>query len=150
MKEYLGEYGMIDVFIKSKPFNPEWYFTEDVPLSRSRNLNKRVGLRSPAFRPPTDVFETKDAVIVRVEIAGMQEEDFTISLSGKYLVIRGLRPDTAERRAYHQMEIVFGEFISEVELPCDVVSEEVTAEYSKGFLRLVLPKIQPRKIKIED
>jgi HSP20 family protein len=141
---------MIDVILKANPLNPEWYFLEDVQLSGSKNLNRRVALRSPAWRPPTDVYETSDAVIVRVEIAGMQEEDFTISLSGKFLVIRGVRPDVAERRAYHQMEIVFGEFMSEVELPCDVVAEEVRAEYSKGFLRLELPKIQPRKIKIED
>lgn len=140
---------MIDVILKSNPLNPEWYFLEDVQLSGSKNFNRRVALRSPAWRPPTDVFETNDAVIVRVEIAGMQEEDFAISLSGKFLVIRGIRPDVAERRAYHQMEIVFGEFMSEVELPCDVVAEKVRAEYSKGFLRLELPKIQPRKIKIE-
>lgn len=140
---------MIDVIHKANPLNPEWYFLEDVQLSGSKNINRRVALRSPAWRPPTDVFETNDAVIVRVEIAGMQEEDFTISLSGKLLVVRGLRPDVAERRAYHQMEIVFGEFMSEVELPCDVVAEEVRAEYSKGFLRLELPKIHPRKIKIE-
>lgn len=141
---------MIDVILKPNPLNPEWYFLEDVQLSGSKSTNRRMKMCSPVWRPPTDVFETLDAVIVRVEIAGMQEENFTISLSGKFLVIRGLRPDVPERRAYHQMEIVFGEFMSEVELPSDVLPEEVKAEYSKGFLRLELPKTQPKKIKIED
>jgi HSP20 family protein len=141
---------MVDVNLKSDPLNPDWYFLEDVQSSGSTSSNWRVTLRSHVWRPPTDVFETHDAVIVRVEIAGMREEDFTISLSGKFLVIRGVRPDAPERRAYHQMEIVFGEFMSEVELPCAVISEEVNAEYDKGFLRLELPKTQPKKIKIED
>jgi hypothetical protein len=35
-------------------------------------------MRSPYWRPPTDVIETEEYVLVRVEIAGMREEDFVI------------------------------------------------------------------------
>jgi len=141
---------MVDVIPKSDPLNPDLYFLEEVQSSGSTSSSWRVTLRSHIWRPPTDVYETKDVVVVRVEVAGMREEDFSISLSGKNLVIRGVRTDIPERRAYHQMEIVFGEFMSEVELPCDVYAEQAKAEYKLGFLRLELPKTYTQKIQIRD
>lgn len=80
----------------------------------------------------------------------MREEDFSVSLTGNQLSIRGNRTDIHERRAYHQMEIFFGEFLTEVELPGPVVSDEVSAEYVAGFLRLVFPKEKPTKIDITE
>jgi len=139
---------MVDVIPKSDPLNLDLYFLDEVQSSGSTSSSWRVTLRSHVWRPPTDVYETKDVVVVRVEVAGMREEDFSISLSGKNLVIRGVRTDIPERRAYHQMEIVFGEFMSEVELPCNVYAEQAKAEYKMGFLRLELPKTYPQKIQI--
>jgi HSP20 family protein len=110
----------------------------------------RLSMRTPHWRPPTDVFETDEDFIVRVEIAGMEEEDFSIELDGRNLIIRGVRPDQQERRAYHQMEIRFGEFSSELEIPAPVKSDEVRADYQNGFLRVILPKARPKKIEIVD
>lgn len=110
----------------------------------------RLAMRSHAWRPPMDVYEGEAHLVVRVEIAGMKDEDFSISLTGRSLIIRGLRADAPERRAYHQMEIFFGEFVCEVELPCEVLHEEVRAEYQRGFLRVVLPKKKAQKIQVED
>ncbi len=108
----------------------------------------RLAVRSPAWRPPADVYETEQAIVVRVEIAGMRESDFSIELNGRYLSIRGARPDPAERRAYHQMEIRFGEFLLEMELPVYVEVDQVQAVYNNGFLRVTLPKARPRQISI--
>ena len=47
--------------------------------------------------PPTDVYETDDCVIVKVEIAGMAEEDFSIALEGNKLTISGIRRDPAAK-----------------------------------------------------
>ena len=101
------------------------------------------------WRPATDVYETEDAYTVRVEIAGMRNADFSLSLEERYLVIRGIRPDVLERRAYHQMEIPFGEFLSEVELPGPVDVENIEATYQDGFLRIFLPKSRPQQIQID-
>lgn len=108
--------------------------------------NWRLSLRSTSWRPPTDVYEVDDDLIVRVEIAGMREEDFSIELNGRILSIRGMRQDLAGRRAYHQMEIRFGEFSIDIELPFSVDEEQVRAVYDKGFLRVQFPKAQPRQV----
>jgi HSP20 family protein len=85
-----------------------------------------------------------------VEIAGMRESDFKLSLQERLLLIRGVRPDVLERRAYHQLEIPFGEFASEVELSVPVVAEQVTAEYKEGFLKIILPKARPQQIHVGE
>lgn len=92
------------------------------------------------WNPPTDLYETEDNFVVRVEIAGLRDQNFAVTLDHNFLVIAGSRPDILERRAYHQMEIRFGEFSAVVALPGQVDSENTAAEYSDGFLVVTLPK----------
>jgi HSP20 family protein len=138
---------------KPDPLQPEHLRPDEIHFMDYGPAHFRLVMRSPAWRPPTDVYETEDAIVVRVEIAGMQDEDFSIELDERILAIRGVRPlpgDPPERRAYHQMEIRFGEFSSEVELPTAVLAAEVKADYENGFLRVVLPKLRPRQIQIKE
>jgi HSP20 family protein len=110
----------------------------------------REPMRPPAWHPPTDLYETEGAIIARVEIAGMSDDDFSIELNGRLLTIRGIRQDIPERRAYHQMEIRFGEFSIDLELPASVDTDQVEAVYSNGILRVLLPKALPHQIPILD
>ncbi len=141
---------MEELELKSEPLQPRWYSTDESESLRQGFNRWRNGVRSHIWRPATDVYETGDSIVVKVEISGMQEDDFSISLTGSQLTVRGNRPDIQERRAYHQMEIFFGEFATEVELPGPVVSDQVAAEYITGFLRLVFPKDQPKKISVTE
>lgn len=111
-------------------------------IETRRDLLRMVSwqVRSNVWSPPTDQYETNDAYIVRVEIAGMREEDFEVSLENDTLLVMGLRPDSSERRAYHQMEIRFGKFAIAVGLPGPVNVEQAQAEYVNGFLTIILPK----------
>jgi HSP20 family protein len=106
-------------------------------------------VRSSVWSPPTDVYETGDALIVRMEIAGMRDEDFEVSVENDTLYILGSRPDLPDRRAYHQMEIRFGKFASAVGLPAPVNVDLARAEYRDGFLTVTLPKARPNQIEVE-
>ena len=110
----------------------------------------RVNSASQHWCPPTDVYETEKAVIVRVEIAGMNDAEITISLDDEFLIIQGVRPDQPEQRAYHQMEIRFGDFKTFVTLHWAIDSTKIDAEYQDGFLRLTLPKAKPHRIQIGE
>ena len=78
----------------------------------------------------------------------MRESDFTLSLVERSLLIKCIRQDTNERRAYYQMEIPYGEFSTEIELPYPIIVEETEAVYRDGFLRILLPKARPQQIKV--
>jgi len=106
-------------------------------------------MRSSIWSPPTDMYETEAGFVVRVEIAGMREEDFDVAVENNVLLISGNRPDLNERRAYHQMEIRFGKFEIAVEIPIPVEIEGSAAEYKDGFLLIHLPKTRLKHIEVE-
>ena len=101
------------------------------------------------WNPPTDVFETEENFIVRVEIAGMKDADFDVAIENQILMISGNRSELNERRAYRQMEIRFGKFEIAVEISVPVEIERAVAEYKDGFLVVQLPKLSPKHIEVE-
>jgi len=124
-------------------------FSPEKPYVTLRAIGWQVNARSYSWSPPTDVYETEASFVVRVEVAGMRESDFAINIDRNFLVISGVRPDSPDRRAYHQMEIRFGEFSTAIELPLDVNVDKVEAEYQDGFLSVIFPKSKAKKIAIK-
>jgi HSP20 family protein len=88
--------------------------------------------------------------VVRVEIAGMRENDFEITVEDNFLTINGNRADVPERRAYQQMEIRFGKFETVVGLPGPIDLEASRADYIEGFLTVTLPKAKPSQIQVDE
>ena len=118
------------------------------PVQKAIGWQKQVS--SKIWSPPTDMYERDDAYLVRMEIAGMREADFTVSVEGEFLVISGSRPDLQERCAYHQMEIRCGKFTSAVSLPDLVDLENASAEYQDGFFVVILPKLKSDSVSAEE
>jgi HSP20 family protein len=139
---------MIIVKIISNPNNRNYVISSSPFLGEGMLHQGRI-TRSQFWRPPTDVFECEDQYVVRVEIAGMGEDDFSIILDQNILTIRGNRNETADRIAFHQMEVRFGEFITTVELPTSINTGTAYAEYDNGFLLVFLPKKHPTTLDIE-
>jgi HSP20 family protein len=100
------------------------------------------------WRPPTDVYETDDCLVVKVEIAGMSESDFAISFDGKRLAITGMRRDPAAKLGYQQMEILYGHFETDVHLTRAIEEDKIEAIYQNGFLSVRMPKAKPRQVPV--
>ena len=95
------------------------------------------------WRPPADIHETPKAILVKMELAGMREEDIEVTLYEDALVVTGRRdedPDHGDTTYYHEAQIRYGPFRAEVLLPTEVDRERVEARYENGFLRIQLPK----------
>jgi len=110
-----------------------------------------AGWRLPTeaiWRPPTDVYETDECAIVTVEIAGLSEGDYQVTLTGRLLIISGERRDPAAKLAYQQMEIRYGRFRTQVLLPWALDLTKQSASYENGFLSVVLRKAQARRVPI--
>lgn len=97
------------------------------------------------WRPPTDVYEMADRIVVLVEIAGVAEEDIAVTLFSDLLVVEGTRGQPSILRenpsACHQLGIKYGAFRSEIYVPVTVDHDNVTAEYQNGLLKIVLKKV---------
>lgn len=107
------------------------------------------------FAPPTDIIEHHDRLVIVSEIAGMQPEDFQLTLTKRRLVISGRRRSPLEAllagaRQSHQIEIGYGEFRIEVMLPWSADVDHVTATYRDGFLQVELPRHPDRKISVME
>ena len=91
-----------------------------------------------AWQPPTDVYEDDTGLVVRIEVAGLREQDFAITLTGNRLVVTGTRVDSEPKRTYHQMEIPFGDFRAEIHTSWEPTPENVRIGYEQGFLTIRL------------
>jgi HSP20 family protein len=95
------------------------------------------------FSPAVDVYYCGDPptyVVVRAELAGVDEDRLTLEIQGRDLVISGVRPASAdEGRLYQQVEIEHGRFKRAIQLGADVDGERAKAVYEDGILRVELP-----------
>ena len=117
------------------------------PIETRREILHTVSwqVKSSLWRPPTDIYETESSFIIKVEIAGMREDDIEVAVENNLLLISGARSDTPEQRAYyHQMEIQSGKFEIAAEIPMPVNVEQAGALYKDGFLTVTLPKVTPQ------
>ena len=104
--------------------------------------NRMVGNIRAAFRPNVDVYFSKveGAMIVRLELGGVDPATLDLQMEERVLRIRGQRVDHGHRdKVYQQMEIAYGPFERRVLLPVDVDSAKAKAEYHHGFLEIFLP-----------
>lgn len=116
----------------------EVYFNEVGP-------GRPVGfVASPKWKPPTDVYETAEAIVVLMDIGGMRPEDFTVELGEGILTIAGERhPQREGKRHYHYMEVQVGPFERRLRLPVAVEPQSLKATYEQGFLEVRLNKLPP-------
>ena len=95
-----------------------------------------------AFRPNADVYfdRAANAFIIKLELAGIDPAEISLDLEEHILRISGLRSDERHPEAvYQQMEIAYGRFERLVLLPPEVDTSKATADYTGGFLVIVLP-----------
>ena len=130
--EFVDEVGLVEVLL----FGASW---------------PRSWRRGTIWVPPTDVYETEDQIVVQVEVAGVKQSDLTVSLQDRRLIVTGMRSDPGPaQRAYQQLQVHFGDFASEVELPVPIDENGIDAQYVDGFLRIVLRKRKPRQIDVQE
>lgn len=114
-------------------------------VNRQRTMHHQA---AGGWRPHLEVYESEDALVVRAELAGVEEQSLDVTVEDQVLQLRGARRRAPgeERRVFHQMEISYGPFAAEVFIPCPIEAERVEANYEGGILEVTLPKVKPRRI----
>ncbi len=99
--------------------------------------------------PSVDVSETKNDIVVKAELPGMDPKDIDVTLSDGHLMIKGQKKHEKEEKDedYHFVERSYGSFVRAVHLPTQVKNEKISASYKNGVLKIVLPKSEEAKTK---
>jgi len=99
--------------------------------------------RHVAFAPSADVYRSDDILVLRLDLAGVIEDDVDISAGETFVIVRGEReyPVDETRATYYSRELEYGFFERKIELPVRVDPARMTAEYTDGLLVVRLPVI---------
>ena len=100
-----------------------------------------------AWAPSMDISETKDSLVAKIEVPGMDAKDIQVALQESLLTIKGEKKQEQEEKdeRYHRVERSHGAFTRSVRLPVAVDGSKVTATFKNGLLTVTLPKTPAAK-----
>jgi HSP20 family protein len=107
------------------------------------------GYDRSAFVPTAELNETSEALVLKLEIPGIDAKDLDIQVTSKSVSITGERKtqEETETNGHTRSEFRYGRFHRTVPLPVRVVNDRTKADYKDGILTLTLPKAEDDKQK---
>ena len=96
-----------------------------------------------------NLFEDEQRVVIRLEVPGMEKENFNIEVIDEMLVVRGQKRfehESSEGR-YRLLQCAYGSFQREISLQVPVRVDRAEATYRNGVLRIELPKAPPGRVR---
>lgn len=130
-------------------------------ISQLRNeverLFGRYGVENGQSRsayPALNIWENENSLFVETELPGFQLDHLEMYVTGgNQLSIKGERkqPEMGDG-TWHRQERGFGAFSRMIELPHPIDSDNVSAAFEDGVLRITLPKSEaakPRRIAVK-
>jgi len=114
----------------------------------------RMAATEAMWSPLVDIHETKDNILLQIEVPGVKQEDIHVSIEDGTLTLNGERKRETEVKEdqYHRVERSYGHFERRILLPSEVDSDRVKASYRDGVLEIQLPKkeeAKPKQIRVE-
>ena len=108
-----------------------------------------VGSSYDTFVPSTDVEETPDQFILRLDVPGVSQKDVKVAILGDTLTIRGERKAEAETKDsdVYRRERRFGSFERAFKLGRAVKADQVQATYRDGVLEVRVPKSEEARVR---
>ena len=113
----------------------------------SRDLNDEVGLYD--WRPPVDIYETDDGIVLKAELPGINKEDVSVEVKDNVLTLKGERlldPDIKDEN-YYRKERSFGKFNRSFSLQEQIKPDLIKASFKNGVLTVEIPRPEEEKPK---
>ena len=120
-------------------------------ISRSK-VNEEY--ENAVWMPLTDIYEDKDSFTLKLDLPGIKKEDVKISFVDGKLSISGERVQENESKdaKCHRIERSYGKYYRSFNLPENIVSDKINAEFKDGQLTIGIPKAEeakPKEIEIK-
>ena len=114
---------------------------------------REEALTTTAFAPPVDVYEDEHNITLKIEVPGIEEKDIDVRIENNTMTVHGERKFEKDEKEenYRRVERQYGSFTRTFTLPNTVDTENVSANYDKGVLKIKLAKkaeAKPKQIKV--
>ena len=142
-------------------WNP-WREIEVLRRDIDRAFNNVSQSNGPSFRsaflpgrasrqyPLVNLSEDRDHIYVEALAPGVDPASIDVAVVRHVLTISGEKrrlPEELKPESIHRSERAAGKFVRSVELPIEIDSDQVKAEYKHGLLMVTLPKAAAAKPK---
>ena len=110
---------------------------EDYPRFSRPFLSPPGGeIQQGKWCPAADVYRTREGWLVKLELAGVRQDEIRLTLHERRLTIVGIRRDSAfdENCECYSLEISYSQFERRIELPCNLERARIVTEYRDGML----------------
>lgn len=123
------------------------FFSE---MSRMRELGTRgydlahedrQRTHANAWVPLTDIFARDEDLVIRVELAGMEPESVSLTLSQGVLTVAGERrtvQGTGGEESFYIRERPYGHFRRAITLPEGTREDQISAEFENGLVEITI------------
>jgi len=106
------------------------------------------------LRPVVNMEETNDDYQISIELPGMKKDEVKLTFHDGTLSISGEKKAGEEVKdgKYHRFERRYGKFCRNIDIPSNIVSDKISAEYLDGVLNVTLPKteeVKPKEIQVK-
>lgn len=103
---------------------------------------KKARVSERLWYPAADVYQTPEGWVVKVELAGVSNDEIRIEIHGKTLYIAGCRKDhsCSAGVSYQQMEITYSNFEKTLHFPASLEGVAVEHQIENGLLIIHLKK----------
>jgi HSP20 family protein len=121
--------------------------------SRSFDETPSTNLVLGQWVPWIDISETKENVVVKAELPGLEAKDLSVSIWGDVLTIKGEKKKEEKEEDEHcyYCERYCGSFYRSFRLPVSVRSDEVKETLKNGVLKVTLSKAaEPKEEGCQD
>ncbi|MDD2541385.1 MAG: Hsp20/alpha crystallin family protein [Desulfuromonadaceae bacterium] len=134
-----------------KPFTQE-IFDRQVGELRSllHALEMRDLFEDNETRPKMDMYETGQDVIIEFDLPGFTLNEISLKISGLTLTLEACKPREQNEGKFICVERSYGRFHHAVHIPGNVNPGAIKAEYRRGVLRVICPKICEWSVPIKE
>ena len=97
--------------------------------------------------PALELSEDKTSFYAKLEVPGTRKEDISIIVEDGVLQVSGERKfdDTINKSDVFRVERFAGKFQRSIELPEEVATDKIIAQYTDGILTITLPKAEVKQ-----
>src|SRR5246127_5926525 len=127
---------------------------QELQVQEKRELEKKEEATIPArvFLPTADIYETRDALTVILEMPGVEKNNVDVRVEDGVLNVQG-RLDLSKYQGLQPLHTEYnvGHYSRSFQLSSKIDQNSIGAELKDGVLTLTLPKVEdakPRKIEV--